>query len=142
MSVLVASDESLLMYARICFKLLSAFVTAAFEVGPLIPGVSEFRLSPWLCCVPSGSRDLKIRMNGIPLALNVGRTAFVTASANHCCWPTLAVAVPGVTLLPAGWLRGVGTVPSPALVSAETIGGDSGTPAALPVESSMITVIG
>ena len=38
-------------------RLSSAFLIAASEVGPLMPGISRPRLSPWLCCVPSGSRD-------------------------------------------------------------------------------------
>jgi len=32
---------------------------AASELGPLMPGRRRLRLSPWLCWVPSGSRDQK-----------------------------------------------------------------------------------
>src|ERR1700761_3976793 len=46
-------------------RLLSAFLMPASEVGPLMPGVTVFRLSPWLCWLPSGSRDQNTSTNGL-----------------------------------------------------------------------------
>ena len=62
-------------------RLLSAFLMAAIEVGPLMPGVTLLRLSPVLCWVPSGSRDQKTSTNGVLRALNIGSTTSAATSA-------------------------------------------------------------
>ena len=36
-----------------------------------MPGVSVFKLSPWLCCVPSGSRDQNTSRKGLLRSLNI-----------------------------------------------------------------------
>jgi hypothetical protein len=61
---------------------LSAVRTAARDVGPLIPGASEPRLSFWLCCVRSGSGDQNNSTNGFPLLMKPGRITFVTESVS------------------------------------------------------------
>src|SRR3981081_410271 len=50
---------------RSCARLLLAFLMDASEVGPLIPGVRVLRLSPWLCWLPSGSRDQNTSTHGL-----------------------------------------------------------------------------
>src|ERR1700741_1303311 len=64
-----------------CQRLLSAFLMPAIEVGPLMPGVMVLRLSPVLCCEPSGSRDQNTSTNGCLRALNIGSTTLVATSA-------------------------------------------------------------
>ena len=71
------SSSALRSWAR----LLSAFLMPAIEVGPLIPGVIVLRLSPWLCWLPSGSRDQNTSTNGLLRAFNIGSTTLVAASA-------------------------------------------------------------
>src|SRR3974390_2951169 len=100
MSVLAAKDGLAVMKSRICLRFVSAFLTEAFEVGPLIPGVSVFKLSPWFCCVPFGSRDQNTATNGSPVCTKVGSMALVKASAKYCCCVRFATRVPGVVLLP------------------------------------------
>jgi hypothetical protein len=44
-------------------------------------GVGVFKLSPRLCCVPSGSRDQNTRRNDLLRSLNIGRTTLVVTDA-------------------------------------------------------------
>src|ERR1700735_608093 len=80
---------------RNCARLLSAFLMAASEVGPLMPGVTVLRLSPLLCWLPSGSRDQNTSTNGLLRALNIGSTTFVATSENQACWAVLGPRVAG-----------------------------------------------
>ena len=76
-----ASKPNSFTAAKIDARLLSALRIDASDVGPLMPGTVRPKLSPWLCWVPSGSRDQNTRMNGLFLSLNSGSTALVVASA-------------------------------------------------------------
>src|ERR1700736_6142973 len=85
---------------RNCARLVSSFLIASSEVGPLIRGVTVLRLSPVLCWLPSGSRDQNTRTNGLLRALNIGSTTLVATSANQACWAVLGTVVPGVLASP------------------------------------------
>src|ERR1041385_206397 len=130
MMLVEADSPSSSSALRSCARLLSAFLMPAIEVGPLMPGVIVLRLSPVLCCEPSGSRDQNTSTNGLLRALNIGSTTLVAASAMYCCCATLATVVPGVLASPALPLspRGGVVVGRPALLSASVISFDSGTP--------------
>ena len=84
MSVVAARPSSSSAW-RSCARLSSAFLIAASEVGPLMPGVTCSRLSPWLCCVPSGSRDQNTSTNGLLRSLSIGRTTLAATSAKYFC---------------------------------------------------------
>src|SRR5262249_43588753 len=140
-------------YSRICLRSLSALWTPALEVGPLIPGVRLLRLSPWLCWVPSGSRDQNTRAKGLLDSLNSGRIALVVASAKYCCWTLWGSRVPGVGLSPekpleswevleAPLLRSGAVMETPAAIIRCWRAGSRGMPPVLPVESSMTMVWG
>ena len=126
----------------IAARLSSAFLIEASEVGPLMPGDSALRLSPWLCWVPSGSRDQNTSTNGLPLSFIIGSTALVAASAKYFCCSRLVTVVPGDLLSPAlplsprpGALSG-----RPAAASFTCRAADKGMPSGVPVESS-ITIV-
>ena len=67
---------------------------AAIDVGPLIPGDRVLRLSPWLCWLPSGSRDQKTMTNGLFAFLKRGSSTLVATAVNQSCCATLAIVVP------------------------------------------------
>ena len=86
--------------ARRRARSVSAFRTAARVVGPSMPGLSAPRLSPWLCWVPSGSRDQNTSTKGRPAALNRGSSTSAATRANQSCCSTLATFTPGAVAVP------------------------------------------
>src|ERR1700755_154020 len=66
-------------------RLSAAFLMLAIVVGPLMPGVTVLRLSPWLCWLPSGSRDQNTSTNGLLRALNIGSKILDATSAKKAC---------------------------------------------------------
>jgi hypothetical protein len=142
MSVSPSSPWSL-RASRSAARSFEALRNASCVVGPLIPGVSVFRESPWSCWLPSGSRDQKTSTKGLPAALNLGSSTLVATPTNQSCCATLALVVPGVSkfpLLPLGPRSGA-TAGSPAAWIAAATSGASGTPRSpCPVASSMTMV--